>query len=274
MNNRYHIWRKHMILDAGNEKEMEEALKRDYRSDKYNPEERMKEIVENCPFFGREYETKSILIALAAGQNVVLYGNYASGKTAFAEWAKKAFGAGECIETYSYKKFATTDEIDTTKTNIVILEDYLLYPREGIYDKRVIHPEIADACPLRIGFERISDDDFKRMLLRGNKNNEEINICFDEILFWKQNVAKIKITDDIYESILKMRNLAWRHKDGEWYNAVQLVKASAYFDGCEEVSSDHLSIFVDSVCHDLIIDSFRGNRERSFRELLQKAKVN
>ena len=221
----------------------------DFKTEKYNPGFRMLEIVENCPFVGRELETRSILTALAAGQNVVLYGQSGFGKTAFAEWAKKAFGAGECIETYSYKKFETIDDFDKAKTNIVILQDYNYFHEEGYGYPYLIHSEIADGCSLRVMFAKISDEDFKGMLLKEERNCEEIKICGDEILLWKQNIDKIKIPDEILESILKLHKISCGEGDGEWYNAMQLVKASAYFAGYKEVDWDNLKILADSVFH-------------------------
>ncbi len=256
-----------MVISVDDEKEMEEILKRDCMSDKYNPEERMKEIVEDCPFLGREYETKSILIALAAGQNVVLYGKSGTGKTSFAEWAKKAFGAGECIETYSYRKYQEIDEIDKVKTNIIILEDYNYLRVTEFKTRYYMQQEIADDCSLRIKFENISDEYFKRMLLKENKGKEKILLSYSEITFWQNKVDKIIIPDEIIEVISKMHRNYNPCGDGEWYKAMQLVKAYAYFEGCEEVSLAHLNIFVDSVFHDRTVDNARIFRE----ELLQRS---
>ena len=264
MNNRYHIWRKHMILVNG-----ENVT--DFRTEKYNPGFRMLEIVENCPFVGCDFETRNILTALAAGQNVVLYGQSGLGKTAFAEWAKKAFGAGECIETYSYKKFKHADEIDETKTNIVIFEDHNYYWNNH-NSREEIHPEIMDKCLLRIKFEKLSDEDFREMLLSGSDTNDDIAISADEINFWKEEISKIEIPDEIFTTILKMRtNERISIGDGEWYKALQLLKASAYFNRNEEVFWEDFKILFDSIFQDGSISSIHDDQVDIFLDVLAQS---
>lgn len=210
----------------------------DFRLEQYSAEKRMEQIVQNCPFFGRESETKKIMLAFAAGLNVVLYGKAGFGKTAFSEWAKKSFGC--------------------TTTNIVILEDYDYLCIEKYGQKEYyIHPEIMDKCELRIKFDYIENELFKELCKKGMRSADDVSVTPEEIYFWREKINEVTIPDIIIEAILKMRKYS---ADGEWQKAMKLVKAAAYFDGCTEVQWKHLNILADSVLHDSVVDSNRNYR--------------